>query len=329
MDEVRIFLTASYEEKDGIERLISQCQLPANIKAIALDFYQLRFIEVGPLALLLGFIINWRASGLTVNIYANFSSSSCSYLSRINFFEHISEPVEEQFKRHKSGDRFVEFKKIDSSSSSLLGLLSDQIATCVAGENSVENDEFTDRAPVAGYYEAIAYSVSELIKNVQQHASGIGFVVAQHYPTSGKTHIAIVDSGIGIKESFFRSGSPHASRMKTDIDALKIALEAEVSSRTHNTGSYGTSNENAGVGLTLLTHIAQQAGGSYQLLSGNGFLQIDEEKTLPVSFQGTFFCLTFNRSKLDDFGHLLENAKIWALGEPDSELDKESEDIFK
>lgn len=310
---MKVLLDKNYLDHGGSDRLLEQFDLHLLAdEKLEIDFFQLRWIELGPLVLLLGLISGFQEKGVVV-VFTNASQGRHSYLSRINFFSHAGCLFNEEFNRNPARNRFVEIQKIDFFASCLVDLLSEKIASCMAGTDL--DIDFSDTAPEDGYYEALAYSVSELIKNVQQHSLGQGFIAAQHYPSSGKIHIAIVDNGIGIWNSFIRSGSPHASRMSSDLDAIKIALEPEVSSKTHNTGPFGTTFENAGVGLTLLTNIAIQANGSYQVISGNGYKDFTIDKTMKASFQGTFICLCFDRNALHCFGKLLENAKQRVYGE--------------
>ena len=90
---------------------------------------------------------------------------------------------------------------------------------------------------------------------------------------------------------------------------------AEVSSKTYKGDPLSASAENAGVGLTLLTDVAIQANGGYQLASGHALLHDQGSSFLGNAYKGTFICLSFTRTELDQFQNLLENAKSKFLGE--------------
>jgi hypothetical protein len=316
---MKVTLEENYYEIGGAERLLEQFLFREPIDSLEIDFGNLRWIELGPLVFLLGLITKFRNQDIPIR-FLQISGGRHSYLSRINFFTRAGCAFNESFTRRPALNRFVEIQMIDSVESHLVDSLSEKIAACMAGTD-IEID-FTDTASEDGYYEALAYSVSELIKNVQQHSQGQGFIAAQYYPRSGKTHIAIVDNGIGIWNSFTRSGSPHASGMKSNLDAIGIALKPEVSSKTHSTGPFGTTSENAGVGLTLLTDIATQVNGFYQVISGDGYKDSIVGKTLRMPFQGTFICLCFDRDALRHFGQLLEVARTHVYGaSPSQEID--------
>lgn len=331
--DYEVVLKGRYTANAGIEKLLEELSVPElisstqePISSICLNIVNLKYIEVGPLSLLRGVITEWNEKGQTVTVALGPSRSVICYLQRMDFFTSINVVIPEDFNRHPAGARFVVFTEINSASSQSTDDLSERMATCITGEDNDEEVVFTDQPPVEGYFEGIAYSVSELIKNVQQHSCGIGHIVAQHYPSTGLTQIAIVDNGIGIKESFFRTSSPVSAQINSDLDAIKLALKAEVSSKTHSVGVGGV--ENAGVGLTFLTEIARNAKGHFQVVSGNGFVNMDSEIDLPNVFNGTFVCITFDRNSLETFGNLLENARQKILGNPGSDMDVELDGIF-
>lgn len=331
--DYEVILKGSYTARAGVEKLLDELSIPERttstespILIICLNIANLKYIEIGPLSLLRGAIASWNDEGKSVTVKLGSSRSVISYLQRMDFFKSIHVVIPENFKRHPAGSRFVVFTEINSPSSQSTDDLSARLATCITGENDDGEVVFTDQPPVEGYFAGIAYSVSELIKNVQQHSCGIGHIVAQHYSSTGLTQIAIVDNGIGIKESFFRSSSPVSAQIDSDLDAIKLALEAEVSSKTHSVGVGGV--ENAGVGLTFLTEIARNAKGHFQVVSGNGFVNVDSEVDLPNVFNGTFVCITFDRNSLETFGNLLENARLKILGAPGSDLDVDLDGIF-
>jgi hypothetical protein len=330
--DYEVNLKGSYTAKISIERLLSELSIPDQaedqISLICLNLTKLNYIEIGPLSFLRGVIASWNEKGQSVSVNFGSSRSVITYMQRMNFFTSIGIEIPEGFVRHPAKDRLVAFTIIDSASSQKTDELSETMATCITGESEeAEEFFFTEQPPEEGYFQAIAYSVSELIKNVQQHSSGIGYIAAQHYPSTGITQLAIVDIGMGVKESFFRSSSPHTSTITSDLSAIQLALNSEVSSKTHSAG-LGGGFENAGVGLTLLTEIAKKADGHFQIVSGYGLVNQDEGVDLSNVFNGTYVCLSFERNKLDTFGHLLENAKQKFLGSPDDDLDLELDGIF-
>ena len=312
-------LSSRYSQDSGISYLVEELTLEGDTKEVNIDFRFLKWIELAPMTFLLGLLKGWQENGIAITFSGvSATTSPVHYLSRMNFFRILGNPIQENFNRHSSGNRFVEFTEITDRASSTADIVADEMACCITGESDDSEDfEFTDTPPEDNFYSSIAYSVSELIKNVQQHSCGTGFIAAQFYPSTGQTQIAIIDTGIGVRESFERSGSPHSAGIRSDHDALIKALEAEVSSKTHKGDPFGSSAENAGVGLTLLTDVAIQANGCYQLVSGNALLNDKGSCILGNDYKGTYVCLSFDRSELDQFQNLLENAKSKFLGQPE------------
>jgi len=310
-------LAASYTENSGVNSLANLLFLDKDTTEVTINFNYLKWIELGPMTYLLGLLKGWQENDISLSLegIAARSSPVC-YMSRMNFFHLLGHQVAEKFNRQDAGNRFVEFKEITGRAADTADVIADDMATCITGgTNELDLFKFTDTPPEDGFYEAIAYSVSELIKNIQQHSCGNGFIGAQYYPKTDKTQIAIIDTGIGIRESFERSSSPHAASIGNDLDALNKALEAEVSSKTYKGDPLSASAENAGVGLTLLTDVAIQANGAYQLASGHALLHDQGSSFLGNAYKGTFICLSFTRTELDQFQNLLENAKSKFLGE--------------
>lgn len=325
-DSKVITLHSRYSGNQGIERLNSQFANLSNIQKVIVDCIHLEFIQLGPMTYLLGSLKQCEQNKIAVSfINLDLNRDAIRYMSRMNFFALLQIQVDEPFKRQPHADRFYEFVEIQSNDrrSSTADEIAAQVATCITGEDP--DFDFSDQPPPENnFFEAISYSVSELIKNVQQHSLGTGFVSAQYYPRLDSTSIAIVDTGIGVRESFNRHSSPHANLIATDVSALRKALEAEVSSKTHQNCPFRNHAENAGVGLTLLTDIALQAGGCFQFLSGAAMVHSEGECELSTSYQGTYVYISFNRSALNRFQEMLEIAKSKYLDLPTLNPDIES-----
>lgn len=224
----------------------------------------------------------------------------------MNFFRHLGQHEAESFKRRDGADRFMEIQTIGRGAQRDIAALSTQVANSICPEQSEEVDPSK-----SGFFDCIEYSVSEMMLNVVQHSRGVGYVGAQYYPNQDKTQIAIADTGIGIKNSFWEWGSPFRTRCTSDLEYLKLAVGPHVSCKTHQVDPFGGGCENAGVGLTMLRDIAHSCGGDFALVSGEGALLNDAEITFPKGhgYQGTFVSFSFCRSKMDKFGEYSEAAR--------------------
>jgi len=119
----------------------------------------------------------------------------------------------------------------------------------------------------------LCYALGELLKNVQQHSRGTGYVMAQYYET-GLFQIGIADNGIGIKESYITSLSPKVKGRETWNDAqwVEEAIRCQSSSKVHLSSSQGEGPVNRGIGLTMCRLFAKECLGHFELTSHLGRL---------------------------------------------------------
>lgn len=133
-------------------------------------------------------------------------------------------------------------------------------------------------API--HAEPICYIISELVRNVIEHAeSRFGaFVAAQYYPKTNTIRIGICDVGVGITKTIRRSH--HAL---DDLQAIRLALTPGITGTTQKEG--GT-KENAGAGLFFVKSIAAVNGDFFGIYSGNAFYKLlrqNSKKDAPLN----------------------------------------------
>ncbi|OGQ22909.1 MAG: hypothetical protein A3I05_08505 [Deltaproteobacteria bacterium RIFCSPLOWO2_02_FULL_44_10] len=116
--------------------------------------------------------------------------------------------------------------------------------------------------------EPIKYIVSELVRNVLEHAfSKHGAVLcAQYFQKSNTIRIGIADTGIGVKKSINTSYAA-----KTDLEALQLALTPGITGTTRKEG--GT-ELNAGAGLFFIKSIANVNRDFFMIYSGNALYKL-------------------------------------------------------
>jgi hypothetical protein len=117
-----------------------------------------------------------------------------------------------------------------------------------------------------------------------------------------------------VLRSFAENGSPFWKPDLIEAEAIALALQPKVSSKSHLTTAWGESI-NAGVGLTLLKEFCSLTGGYFFMASGNGacFQSAGDKSlnqaSLRSSFHGTLCALSFTRAKIRNFSELLHKAK--------------------
>lgn len=116
--------------------------------------------------------------------------------------------------------------------------------------------------------EAIRYVLSELIRNVLEHAGAPNgaIVAAQYHKKSNLIRIGIADTGVGIKRSINQS-----HRAWTDKEALHLALTPGV---TGTTPREGGTMQNAGAGLFFIKSIAASSRNFFMLYSGDALYKL-------------------------------------------------------
>lgn len=276
------------------------CANPADGK-ICFDFAAVENYCPASITSLLARFNGLLREGYSVSVKNYTEFKAVGYFQRVNFFLNCGIELPETFTRHPSKDRFVPVQRVEGN----INDLASEIADCMAPDLKDSWDEET-----TGFHQMISYSVAELGLNVQQHSKGNGFAECQFYPSSSLVRLAFSDSGIGIRGSFVQSGSPHAEQMKNDTDALKIALNPTVSSKTHLTLPWGEI-QNAGVGLTFLQSLVKATGGAMTIISGNAIASLDGFSVLSkgIRFTGTVVLMTIPRLDVFNFGNVLYGIK--------------------
>ncbi len=186
-----------------------------------------------------------------------FEASSKNYFERMGLFKMLGIKSGISITEHESSGRFIPLTQI---------------------KNSTELTHFlTDMVPLLHvepiHAESIRYVVSELVRNVLEHAAASdgAILAAQYYKKSNTIRIGIVDTGIGVKKSITMS---HPAR--TDGEAIRLALTPGI---TGSTSREGGNEINAGAGLFFIKSIAAVNRQPFILYSGNAMYKL--HKTPP------------------------------------------------
>ena len=158
-------------------------------------------------------------------------------------------------------------------------------------------------------FETLSYSLREIMRNVVEHAQVERFgVCAQFWPTKGKAEVAIVDRGIGLRESI--KANPHIDA-STDKSAINYALMPAVSGKAFK-GAKRLAKRgpwtNSGFGLYMTSRICRN-GGNFFISSGNTGMLLtsgkDGKRYFDTSLCGTAVRLTIRTENLDSLGNTL------------------------
>jgi len=158
--------------------------------------------------------------------------------------------------------------------------------------------------------ETLKYSIREIIRNGFEHSESDNiWVAAQCWPNSDKVEIAILDDGIGIKESL--SHNPNLSIVADDV-ALSWAIKPGISGKTHQvslrrTRSQESEWDNSGYGLYITNALCRLAG-DFVIVSGKKALHTTPASTVfhSAHHRGTAVRIQFTISKLPQLQQALK-----------------------
>ena len=182
---------------------------------------------------------------------------SAHYLVSMKLFDVLHIPCDISIQEHAPEGRFIPITQIRSS---------DELTTFITEMIPLLHKE-PEQAKTIGYI------VSELVRNVLEHAeTEIGAVLcAQYYKKTNRICIGIADTGLGIKTTITRS---HTA--KTDLDAIRLALWPGI---TGTTPKPGGTEQNAGAGLFFIKAIADVNRDFFAIYSGSGFYKLLKKKS--------------------------------------------------
>ena len=185
------------------------------------------------------------------------TATSKHYLTRMRLYDFLRLPSPDSIVEHDASGRFIPLTRVQDSN---------ELAAVLKDITPLLHLPPEDARP-------IRYIVSELVRNVLEHAnsSGGAIVCAQYYSKSNTIRLGIVDTGIGIKRSI-----EFAHRVGNDLDAIKLALMPGITGTTRREG--GT-DYNAGAGLFFIKSIASVNKNPFMIYSGNGMYKLLKNKT--------------------------------------------------
>ncbi len=192
-----------------------------------------------------------RKKGAKVN-FEQMEATSKHYLERIGLFELLEIDSEITVTPHESAGRFIPIKKIKNSEQ-LNDFIKEIIPLLHTEPEKVE---------------PIKYIISELVRNVFEHAKSFegAIVCAQYYKKSEIIRIGVVDIGVGIKYTISEHYSP-----KNDVEAIALALTPGITGTTRRIGGTG---ENAGAGLFFIKSLAKASRDFFMIYSGKGMYKL-------------------------------------------------------
>ncbi len=145
------------------------------------------------------------------------------------------------------------------------------------------------------YEKTLRYIISELTYNTIEHGKNNQFpslLQFSWYRDKRELSFIVADLGIGIKEHL----SQAYPGLESDVEAINLALEPQVSGTSGNNGQPYQVINNAGVGLYISSNIAKRLRADMYIVSENGLVHISPtgktSRPLKSSWRGTFVYVT-------------------------------------
>lgn len=211
-----------------------------------------KWVSVHPIVLsaTAALALECRNKNIPIHI-GNATPTSLPYFVRMGLYEFLGQTQPLEIQTHEESGRFIPLRQI-TSSDQLSEFIRDMIPLLHA---SPENAD------------PIKYVVSELIRNVIEHAhSTVGAIIcAQYFKKTKRISIGVADRGIGIANSIRVS---HTA--SDDIAAINLALRPGI---TGTTARIGGTEYNAGAGLFFTRNIAKASQNFFFIHSGSGYFK--------------------------------------------------------
>lgn len=176
-----------------------------------------------------------------------------SYLSRMNLFEHLDVPYEEDFQRRDETGRFTPIRLIEDDED--VGPTTNAILELVLRQFENARD----------FIPALEWVIYETVDNIRLHADTAvpGAVCAQYFPAPQRLDVAICDLGQGISGSL----EHHLDPWEGPGDAIKMALQRGVT-RDQEIGQ--------GNGLPGAVEIAEENEGEFRIWTDEVVYEIED-----------------------------------------------------
>jgi anti-sigma regulatory factor (Ser/Thr protein kinase) len=158
--------------------------------------------------------------------------------------------------------------------------------------------------------EILRYCLREALRNIVEHSHSQRFgFCAQYLPSLNVVSFAVLDRGIGIKESL--KDNPKL-KLETHLEAIKESLKPGISGKIYPGQKRKPKGDwaNSGYGLFMTSNICKN-GGSFFVASGDKgiYLSSNDEKTLDINIDGTSLNLTINLNQKNNLNDLLQGLR--------------------
>ena len=122
----------------------------------------------------------------------------------------------------------------------------------------------------------LAFVIREIVRNIPEHSkSDTIWYCAQCWPSYDLVELAIMDEGIGIRESL-RDNLSVCHQIKSDMDAIMLSLQPGVSRAFAGNANPNIKSEwdNSGYGLYMVSQMCAELNADFIIASGDTAIRI-------------------------------------------------------
>lgn len=156
----------------------------------------------------------------------------------------------------------------------------------------------------------MTYLIREILRNIPEHANESTAWICGQYWADHTAEIAIVDEGIGIKNSL-RRNIVHQEYITDDASALSYALKAGISQAFDPRRGNRSHDEwaNSGYGLYMVSEICKELNGTFCIASGEKYIRVENNTVAfgSTHFEGTAVKMTFSTNRLTSSHEIIQH----------------------
>lgn len=247
-------------------------EIPIDSNTINIQFNDLRFIHPLYALALSSLITKKRNEGIRVNIQ-DFHEITCSQYLNIIHFPNGIELNDRQIRRYQR-KTYIPIVKFPAGYDGV----QNQIISHVT--NLIENNFDLDTELYRGLY----WLISELTDNVIEHSHmEYGWITAQYFPNKHFIDVCIIDTGIGVLNSYIQQ----EYEISTHYEALENALQ----------GLSAKDSDERGRGIISSKSVVMNGlQGTFFMYTGNAMVINNDMTNTPFNWDGVLVFFRINQN---------------------------------
>ena len=156
----------------------------------------------------------------------------------------------------------------------------------------------------------LSFVIREIMRNIPEHSkSDTIWYCAQYWPSYDLVELAIMDEGIGIRDSLCENLN-HIKLANNDENAIRLSLKPGISGTTLNRNYMQSEWDNSGYGLYMVSEMCAELDASFILASGNSAIRVKKrngqviQESLNTQVHGTAIQIRVRPSSVVDYDEI-------------------------